>query len=285
MTGLAHPPNRWDADTAKPGAGNTGLAASPEGLVNSQRKHPAMRSVRGLKDGCCVAARQERSWSGASALRWESEMDDRIKRYLADCQYAVAAKAMKDFARTTAFHFDDCESEIERLLMAAFLHLEALDRVTGYGPDELNVAMGPSCYPSDPLTFQKVSEISWAEMKAGFHGGMICAMTFITPQVWIGDYRVDFLIGHLECEPNKFTGDTFLDNWVVVECDGHDFHEKTKEQAQRDKARDRYLVSAGFKVMRFTGSEIWRDPTACAIEALYVAYPVGWWKRREGGEQ
>ena len=43
---------------------------------------------------------------------------------------------------------------------------------------------------------------------------------------------------------------------IVVELDGHDFHEKTKEQAQKDKDRDRSLTRAGYKIMRFTGSEI-----------------------------
>jgi len=51
---------------------------------------------------------------------------------------------------------------------------------------------------------------------------------------------------------------------VAVECDGHDFHERTKEQAERDKARDRDLQTLGWHVARFTGSEIFRDPEAAA---------------------
>ena len=50
-----------------------------------------------------------------------------------------------------------------------------------------------------------------------------------------------------------------LDIKLIVECDGHDFHEKTKEQAKKDKQRDRYLITSGFYVLRFTGSEIWND--------------------------
>lgn len=55
---------------------------------------------------------------------------------------------------------------------------------------------------------------------------------------------------------------------VLIECDGHDFHEKTKEQARRDKSRDRALQSAGYHVLHFTGSEIWRDPKRCAHEVI-----------------
>jgi len=44
---------------------------------------------------------------------------------------------------------------------------------------------------------------------------------------------------------------------IAVECDGHDFHEKTKEQAKRDKRRDRWLVVNDFYVFRYSGSEIY----------------------------
>ena len=43
------------------------------------------------------------------------------------------------------------------------------------------------------------------------------------------------------------------------EIDGHDFHERTKDQAKRDKSRDRYLTAEGFRIFRYTGSEIYND--------------------------
>jgi len=70
----------------------------------------------------------------------------------------------------------------------------------------------------------------------------------ITPQAQIGEYRVDFLV-------------SFFSEKFIIECDGHDFHEKTKEQAGRDKKRDRRLQASGFKVFRFAGSEIWKNST------------------------
>lgn len=54
----------------------------------------------------------------------------------------------------------------------------------------------------------------------------------------------------------------------IIECDGHEFHEKTKEQAKRDKSRDRAFMRNGFRVVRFTGSEIFNDTKAC-IEELF----------------
>lgn len=82
----------------------------------------------------------------------------------------------------------------------------------------------------------------------------------IVPQFKIASYRVDFVVRYYY----GISGAAGL----VVECDGHEFHEKTKTQAARDKARDRDLVAAGYQVMRFTGSEIWRDPFRCADAVL-----------------
>ena len=78
-----------------------------------------------------------------------------------------------------------------------------------------------------------------------------------TPQVEVGDYRVDFMIKVFDDSEEIFT--------AVVECDGHDFHEKTKKQAQKDKSRDRDLYRYDIDlVLHFTGSEIYNNPTECA---------------------
>lgn len=101
----------------------------------------------------------------------------------------------------------------------------------------------------------------------------------IYPQHRVGRYRADLAICLLEREPNPGgSGVYFADNLphafeaqIIVECDGHDFHEKTKEQAAHDKRRDRALFAEGWPVLRFTGSEIRADASGCArqvVEAL-----------------
>lgn len=52
----------------------------------------------------------------------------------------------------------------------------------------------------------------------------------------------------------------------AIELDGHDYHERTKEQARRDRSRDRALTTSGLKPLRFTGSEIHRDVSAAYDE-------------------
>lgn len=61
-----------------------------------------------------------------------------------------------------------------------------------------------------------------------------------------------------------------------VECDGHPFHERTKEQAARDRRRDRYLINNGVQVIRFSGSEIYNKPRKCAAEVEAVLSGIMW---------
>lgn len=72
------------------------------------------------------------------------------------------------------------------------------------------------------------------------------------------DWPVDYVVGVRSADERL--------HYAVVECDGHDFHERTKEQAARDRSRDRRLQEAGYRVFRFTGAELYRDPLGCARE-------------------
>lgn len=88
-----------------------------------------------------------------------------------------------------------------------------------------------------------------------------CIHPFIfTPIIYtqykINNYIVDFCI-HIRKDNEQYK--EIVISKYVIECDGHDFHEKTKEQAKKDKKRDRDLISLGYKVLRFTGSEIYTN--------------------------
>lgn len=72
----------------------------------------------------------------------------------------------------------------------------------------------------------------------------------------IDNYRVDFLLKKVGGKP------------LVVELDGHDFHETDEKQRRYEKTRDRYLVSNGYQVIHYTGKEVTDDPFKPAIECL-----------------
>jgi very-short-patch-repair endonuclease len=73
-----------------------------------------------------------------------------------------------------------------------------------------------------------------------------------------GEFAVDFLVYHGDDARRK------LD--FVIELDGHEFHEKTPQQATRDKARERAILRGGMPVLRFSGYEINRDARGCIRE-------------------
>lgn len=97
-------------------------------------------------------------------------------------------------------------------------------------------------------------DLYWFDFGMGPSGKF---MSHVSQQEKIESYRVDFLI----------TGTGSLDGInIVIECDGHDFHERTPEQALYDRQRDRRLQALGYYVLRFTGVELHTQPFACAIE-------------------
>jgi len=147
--------------------------------------------------------------------------------------------------------WDACESPIERALAVAVCLLAG---IRGYGQ---RVVWKGDALPESAIDGRDVLRIA--------------------PQYSIGKYRVDLLVG--------FSGAGGLDvGYIAVECDGHDFHEKTKEQAQRDKSRDRELSSRLARVVRFTGSEIHSDPWKCANEVIELALLL-WHQQTKGGSQ
>jgi very-short-patch-repair endonuclease len=77
-------------------------------------------------------------------------------------------------------------------------------------------------------------------------------------------YRADFCITVEDWNWKEGKHDQLVK--MIVEVDGHDFHEKTKEQAQRDKSRDRHMTADGYMVLRFTGREVFRDTSEVASE-------------------
>ena len=85
---------------------------------------------------------------------------------------------------------------------------------------------------------------------------------YLRPQCPVGKYRVDFLLNQFGVAPEEKYSP------VIVELDGHDFHDKDKRQRSYEKARDRFLVKQGYRVLHFTGSDVVKDPFKVAFEAL-----------------
>lgn len=89
-------------------------------------------------------------------------------------------------------------------------------------------------------------------------GGNLKVMPQMTITLEGRSYKPDFTL-ILE-KPN---GETLK---AIIECDGHEFHEKTKEQARHDRQRERLFVKHGYTVLRYTGREVYEDAFKCAEE-------------------
>lgn len=108
-----------------------------------------------------------------------------------------------------------------------------------------------------PIEMQFLDALSLAIAEAGLkvgraEGGETLGLT---GQEQIAHYRADFVVRGFGKK-------------VVIECDGHDFHDRTKEQAKSDRQRDRDMQAKGFAIFRFTGSEIHNGAGHCAREVL-----------------
>lgn len=60
------------------------------------------------------------------------------------------------------------------------------------------------------------------------------------------------------------------DKKIVFELDGHEFH-KSKEQRTNDARRERAFQKQGWKVVRFTGTEIYNNLSQCVRDAAIMA--------------
>ncbi len=87
------------------------------------------------------------------------------------------------------------------------------------------------------------------------------------PLIYTTNWHPDFvLIKTDDSLDDGFSADA--SSIVAVEIDGHDFHERTKEQASRDRERDREHLAIGIRTIRFTGSDVYRDPQQCVFDAM-----------------
>lgn len=91
---------------------------------------------------------------------------------------------------------------------------------------------------------------------------------YVQPQFRVDKYRVDFRV-------ERFGNCGHSTGVVLVELDGHEFHDKDQKQRSYEKARDRFLAKSGFVVLHFTGSDVAADPYKVAYEVLDAVQSYG----------
>lgn len=127
----------------------------------------------------------------------------------------------------------DCENPMEQLMSIAMLDV-GIENINSYNPF------------IDVVIIEKQSQI------------------VIEGKTYYADFMLP--VSYYKKTKNGFEID-FTKNFIV-EVDGHEFHQKTKEQVERDNERERALQKAGYEVIRFSGTEIYHKAFRCADEVL-----------------
>ena len=99
----------------------------------------------------------------------------------------------------------------------------------------------------------------------------------IWAQQKVFDWRADFVLGVVDADGRP--------HYAIVECDGHDFHERTKEQALRDRQRDRRAQQEGWRIFRLTGSELYARSGLIACDEILNGWACRVWESSKGGAE
>lgn len=123
--------------------------------------------------------------------------------------------------------------------------------------------------PGHESPIEAIFEAWWNALK-WTHGGM--EDMHLEPQREIeieGEkFRADFVVA-MGSHPAMYGADVWTKfPKLAIELDGHDFHERTKEQVTYRNRRDRQMTLHGWTVLHVSGSELFRAPED-ALEDIF----------------
>lgn len=143
-----------------------------------------------------------------------------------------------------------CESPIEQLLVEPLLFIA-------------HQHCSVSC---------RIGGCDYGEYPGTNSGGHLC----IEPQFRVPPYRVDFLITYITVEDDSRIDVAgrqqrhrlFHKSYLVIECDGRQFHDTTFAQKEQDRRKSRDLQALGYMVFSFSGAQITNHAYGCAYKSL-----------------
>ena len=179
-----------------------------------------------------------------------------IKKYRKGQREAEAFRELPERAQEIWFHYCDSAIAHKRLDNMAFIHVFGLNYSECKSPIEIifNFAF---------------DLVAYAEGNCGY---------WLQPQYEIKSgkkrYFADFVFLAEDVDEIRHIKNPNFK--LVIECDGHEFHEKTKEQVVKDNEREYDLKMLGYDVLRFSGSQIYNNPFRCATQTMdYILEKMG----------
>lgn len=173
-----------------------------------------------------------------------------VDKFLVTCADSVAANKKDYFVSNVTYDLRDngSESPIEKVFYTA-----------------LNTLL-----EMNDLSFREFFLSRYVRIRTGIQ---------CLPQYHIGKFRVDFALWSfgssqllIERQPFQVISEK-PEKQLVVELDGHAFHDKDATQRSYEKRRDRFLQKQGYEVFHYTGADVCAAPFRVALECL--AYLTG----------
>lgn len=162
-------------------------------------------------------------------ITWNDLEDDSYKNKMCETAQINLHGNTCDFKLSMIESLADTESPIEQVMAIELARIGAVDNFYYFNPK------------IDVLGLEKQAVIECESKK----------------------YRVDFLIP--VCY--RINGSQHLKQFVI-ECDGYEYHERTKKQINARNERDRILNRNGYIVLHYSGSEIIKSGVSCARDVV-----------------
>ncbi|MDP3928211.1 MAG: DUF559 domain-containing protein [Bacteroidota bacterium] len=187
-----------------------------------------------------------------------------------------------------------CESEIEKLFLTNlfyyfFKRKFTINQFIDWGDDEFYIFFKDFkpiwCSPSDKNFLKYVGKIKEREEDGSkykligielIEEGQISKSQIICrtikkyrfiPQFPINIENSNFRLDIALLFSKTVNDELILEQNIAIECDGYEFH-SDKQSLTKDSQRTRKLMTAGWKVLRYSGSEIYQTQGFSEIEKL-----------------
>ena len=145
------------------------------------------------------------------------------------------------------------------------------------------------CFPNDATKFATMNGFDVSECNSPIESIFFIALKIWT-YMYVSDKDVGFRIRRQKridiSDKKYYVADFVLEHEnkptkkLIIECDGHEFHEKTKAQVAHDNERDLALKKLGYDILHFSGSQIYNESLKCAKEAYEYYYQI--WENENG---
>jgi hypothetical protein len=163
----------------------------------------------------------------------------------------------------------DPRSPLERLLFGS-IHTEDVFYLRQQpwfrGDSEIGEHVLSPMYLQHPVNFENTFSSRYTVIDIAFH---LWKLLYTVEQIGKAD-RLEKTYGErvwtTRSEKEEAGREYVIIESYAIYCDGHEYHERTKEQAKRDRSIDRKLQQMGWHVFRFTGSEVFKAPQKCMAD-------------------